>query len=343
MLLTEDDLIVGAISGGCLESDVIERAKLLLLHGGEPIVVSYDTTATDDLVWGLGLGCNGAVDVLIESLAETSAKRQLEFIATCWHQHCAGAIATVFHVEGEVGTGVAARLLLKADGTVVNGIADRQLAERLLEDSYQGLANGQTQVKFYPLANGAAEVLIEVIQPPVSLLVFGAGYDAIPVVHLAKQLGWQVAVIDHRPAYATRDRFPLADTLICCHPADLQAHLTLNSRMAAVVMTHHYRQDQRLLQTLLPSPIRYLGILGPKRRTQQLLEDLRSQGLVPTESHLSRFYGPVGLDIGAATPEAIALAIIAEVQAVLTNRCGGFLRDRQEPIHGEALPCPMSV
>jgi xanthine/CO dehydrogenase XdhC/CoxF family maturation factor len=343
MMLTEAGQIVGAISGGCLESDVFERAKPLLLQAAKPIVVQYDTTASDDLIWGLGMGCNGSVQVLIESL-NTDAKNQLEFIADCLQQQEPGAIATIFHTEGTVHAQIGDRLFLKLDEVaVVNGIADRQLTTRLLQDTGRILTAGKTQVIAYTLDHGFVEVLIEVIQPPTPLLVFGAGYDAIPVVQLAKQLGWQVTVIDHRPTFATCDRFPQADKILVCNPNELHANLKLNSRMVAVVMTHHYLHDQTLLRSLLPSPIQYLGVLGPKQRTQQLLHDLRLEGFVPTDAQQQRFFHPVGLDVGAETPEEIALAIVAEIQAVLAQRSGNHLRSRQGSIHGEEKPCPVLV
>jgi xanthine dehydrogenase accessory factor len=332
MLLTEAGQMVGAISGGCLESDVFERAKPLLLQNSEPIIVQYDTTASDDLIWGIGMGCNGAIKVLIESL-NTGAKSQLEFIAECFQQNQPGAIATIFQVEGDVDVQIADRLFLKPDGTVVHRIANPQLVNRLLQDTYGVLAAGKTQVISYILDHGSVEVLIEAIHAPVPLLIFGAGYDAIPVVQLAKQLGWHVTVIDHRSTYATRDRFPQADEIIICHPHELEANLTLNSRTIAVVMTHHYLHDRTLLQTLLPSPIHYLGVLGSKQRTQQLLEDLHIEGYVTTNVQQQRLYYPIGLDLGAETPDEIALAIVAEIQAVLTKHVGGMLRDRNAPIH----------
>jgi xanthine dehydrogenase accessory factor len=333
MLLTEAGQMVGAISGGCLESDVFERAKPLLLQHSAPIVVPYDTAASDDLIWGMGMGCNGSVQVLIESLNTASARSQLEFMADCLQQKEAGAIATIFRAEGNVEAQTGDRLFLKPDGMVVNQIAEQPLSTRLLQDSYQVLAQGKTQVIAYQLDHGFVEVLLEVIHPPVPLLLFGAGYDAIPVVQLAKQLGWHVTVIDHRSTYATHDRFPQADELIVCHPHEFEAHLRLHARTIAVVMTHQYQHDQTLLRSLLPSPIQYLGVLGPKRRTQQLLKDLCLEGFTATNTQLQRLHHPIGLDLGAETPEEIALAIVAEIQAVLTNRTGGMLRDRHAPIH----------
>lgn len=144
-------------------------------------------------------------------------------------------------------------------------------------------------------------------------------------------------MIDHRSTYATRDRFPQADETIICHPHELEANLTLNSRTIAIIMTHHYLHDRTLLRTLLPSPIHYLGVLGSKQRTQQLLEDLHIEGCAPTNVQRQRLYYPIGLDLGAETPDEIALAIVAEIQAVLTKRFGGMLKDRNAPIHHPSL------
>ncbi len=338
MIVTEAGQIAGAISGGCLESDVIEQAQSLLLAGGESKLLQYDSTTSDDLVLGMGSGCNGVVQVLIEPL-KTIAAQSLQFIEQCWEHHLAGAIATVFRVEGDLDTRVGDRLLLDAEGKIVQGITDPQLASKLLQDTSQVLSTGKNQVKSYPLNGGSAEVLIEVIQPPVSLLVFGAGYDAIPVVTFAKQLGWQVTVIDHRPAYATCDRFPTADKIIVSRPGDLLGQISLTPQTVAVVMTHHYLYDQTLLQILLPSPVPYVGLLGPKHRSQQLLKDYQAEGLSFTKEQLHRLYAPVGLDIGAETPEEIALAIVAEIQSALNHYSGGNLRQRTGPIHGEDRTC----
>ncbi len=337
MLLTADGQRVGAISGGCLESDVWERAQPLIRGDSQPFVVQYDTTASDDVIWGLGLGCNGIVQVLIESLAAVSAQAQLKFMAECWQTHQVGAIATIFQVEGNVSAQVADRLFCKGADPVVQGITDPTLINQLTQDMQQALADSTNRIKTYTLPEGTATALIEVIQPPITLLVCGAGYDAMPVVQLAKQLGWRVTVIDHRSAFANHDRFPLADHILICHPSELPAKLTFNPRMVAVVMTHHYPTDRALLQTLLPSSLAYVGVLGPKRRTQQLLAEIQTEGVMVTEAQLQRLHAPVGLDIGAETPVEIALAIAAEIQAILNGRSGYYLRDREAPIHAAIL------
>jgi xanthine dehydrogenase accessory factor len=333
MLLTDDGQMIGAISGGCLESNVFERSQPLMFYSGEPLVVQYDMTSSEDIVWGFGLGCNGVVDVLIESLSDASASNQLEFISECFLQNQLGAIATIFSVKGETQVKIASRLFLKQDGAVTTNIKDSELTQKVLQDVQQVLKNGRSRVESYSLVNGNVEVLLEVIQPPLPLLVFGTGHDAIPVVDCAKQLGWHVTVIDNRPGYTTRDRFPKADDIIFCEPENLEAHLSFNLRMVAVVMTHKYLQDLELLRTLLLSPLQYIGLLGPKTRREKLLQDLQASGFRPTPDQLYRLYGPVGLDIGANTPEEIALSIVAEIQAIVAHRDGSSLRERTLPIH----------
>jgi xanthine dehydrogenase accessory factor len=343
MLMTENGRMVSAISGGCLESDVFERSQALMFYGGDPVIVKYDPTSDDKNVQDFGLGCNGIIYILIESLEKASAKSGMAFIADCYERGETGVIATVLEVKGKTRTKVASRLMLKADGTTIDEITDRELARRVLKDACKVLKEGKFCLQLYTFYDRTVEVFIEVIQPPVPLLIFGAGYDGLPLASFGKQLGWHVTVIDRPPGYGTRDRFNCANRLVFCSPEELSTNLTLNSRQVAVVMTHNYQSDRALLRTLLPSPFQYLGLLGSKNRTQRLLKDLQAEGLAISQNHLCRLHSPVGLDIGADTPEEIALSIMAEIQAVLSDRSGGSLRKRQGSIHGETLKYLMSV
>lgn len=333
MLLTEDGQMIGAISGGCLESDVFERSQPLMFHGGNPIVVEYDTTGSDDIVWGLGLGCNGVVQVLIEPLTHPTTHQSLDFIAHCLDSSQPGVMATVFEVSGTSPVQLSDRLFLKPDGAVTHQIADAELAQQVLVDAQQTLQQAQSHHATYQVRNGTIKVFFEVVAPRVPLIVFGAGYDAVPVVNLAKQFGWHVTVVDHRSRYTTEKRFPNADRVILSQPHSIEQHLQLTPHTVAVIMTHHYLSDQLLLQTLLPSSVHYIGLLGPKTRTQQLLQALETQGYLFTPAQLHRLHAPVGLDIGAEDPEMIALSVLAEIQAVLSDRTGGSLKYRQGSIH----------
>jgi xanthine/CO dehydrogenase XdhC/CoxF family maturation factor len=173
--------------------------------------------------------------------------------------------------------------------------------------------------------------------------VFGAGHDAMPVVRLAKDLGWHVTLVDHRPAYATVERFPDVDRIVIGSRTDAASQLALDRDTLALVMTHNYLRDLEWLEMLLPSPVRYLGLLGPRRRTDQLLADLGEKGIAPSADQLGRLYAPVGLDIGSEGPAEVAMSILAEMQAVMTRHRGGHLRERKRPIHQREELAPVPV
>ncbi len=340
MLVTEEGWRAGSVSGGCLESDVVERAWRLTEAG--PAVVSYDTTDDDDIVFGVGLGCRGVIHVLFERLARPKDTRPdlIGFFEACLRRRERGVVATVLGGEGPIGAEAGGRLLLHPDGGVIDDLADAGLREMVQEDARDALASRRSESRVYVLATGRAEVFIEVVEPPVPLVVFGAGHDAIPVVRLAKELGWHVTVVDGRPAYATSARFPEADDLVVSLPDAARERVRVGDETVALVMTHNYLHDLKLLKALLPSPARYLGVLGSRSRTRRLLQDLKDQGATWTDEHLHKLYAPVGLDIGADTPEGIALAVVAEIQAVLADRPGGLLRERKGPIHRSGAAGP---
>lgn len=332
MLMISQGQMIGSLSGGCLESDVFEQAQAVMTSGN-PIVVQYDTMSDEDIIWGLGLGCHGIVQILIERIEEENPFNPLAFLSHCLHQRQVGVLATVFYVEGRVKAQVGSRLIIYPDCTVKSNIEDADLLTQIRDDAWKVLNDNRSTVKAYPLPAGKGEVFIEVIQPSVPLMIFGAGHDALPLVRLAQELGWYVTVVDNRQADGTQERFQCADEVILSRPEAISESVSLNNRTMAVVMTHNYLHDLEILKILVPSPVRYLGILGPKSRTEKLLQDLQEQGITPTEQQRQRLYSPVGLDIGADTPEEIALSIVAEIQAVLTNHSRGSLRNKLGPIH----------
>ena len=229
------------------------------------------------------------------------------------------------------------RLLLSSHGRLWDGIGDPELATRIEADAREALRTGRSASEIYRLPAGEAEVFLEFLRPAVPLVLFGGGPDAVPLVQLAGELGWHVTVVDGRPSAASRARFPRADAVLLCRPEQVRQQVQLDRDTVAVVMTHHYLTDLRLLELLLPSPVRYLGLLGPKSRSERLLQDLAQAGIVPTGAECRRLYAPVGLDLGAETSEEIALAILAEIRAVLAGRGGGPLRDRPAPIHDPGM------
>lgn len=291
LLLLGDGTRVGSISGGCLEEDVVARAQRVAATG-QPDTVVYDTTAENDLVWGVGLGCHGVVRVLIEPLATRP-----EWAAT-----------------------LAANFVARQP----TRLAVRHRADNP-HDLKTTIAMDDTRT--------SPDVFVDRIAPPTALFIFGAGDDAQPLVRLAKELGWQVTVADPRPAFATAARFPHADSVIVGQPAELPAQLPLDADSLVVVMTHHYVHDVPLLHALLPRPLAYLGLLGPKKRAERILADIAQAGISVSAEQRDRLHAPVGLDLGADGPEQVALAIVAEIQSVLGGRSARPLRERTQPIH----------
>ena len=348
MIVTEEGGMIGAISGGCVETDVYEQAQSVMASG-TPQIITYDTTSEDDIVWGMGLGCSGIVEALMERRPEPTGLAYTEFLADCFDHHKVGVLATVFRETGAVDTSVGDRLIVRDDGSAADTIADDRLRELVLSDAANemaqlqattvGTAQGRSQR--YNLARGSAEVLIEPVLPPLPLVVFGGGHDAVPVVRIARELGWSVSVVDHRPAFAVDDRFPGARVLLEDDPELAAEKLAMDRRTALLIMTHNYLKDLAVIRRALETPVRYVGILGPKRRAQRLLADFAKENGIPADDLRARIYSPVGLDIGAETSKEIALSILAEIQSVFAGRTGGPLRSRGRPIHDR--PAAMSL
>ena len=335
MVIRPDGGTVGSISAGCLDRDVCERAQAVIVSG-KPALVAYDTTAAGDNVWGLGLGCAGLVEILIEPLGQDApANRVLTFLGERVSRRDVGVVVTVFRSGGAAAGAVGWRLMLTEGGPTSCSVEDPRLAQTLTDGARQALREGRSRVREYAVPGGTAEALIEVVSPPMPLVIYGAGDDAVPLARLAKEVGWHVTVVDSRSGFATTERFPWADVVVVVRPEDAGPRVPLNDRTAAVVMTHNYGHDLELLKILLPSPVRYLGILGARNRTMAMLRALKEAGLAVAEHDLAKVYSPVGMDIGAETPEEIALAILAEIRAVTTGRTAGFLRDRRGSIHDQ--------
>ena len=224
MLLATDGWVAGGVSGGCLEGDVLQRARVVM-ESGVADIVTYDTTEDGDIVFGVGLGCRGVIQILIEPL--TGDRPDLEFLAVLTTRREAGVCATVFRCEGGASARLADRLLLSETGNVYDGLTDAELAARVRVDAGDVLASGRSCAREYALSTGSVSVFLEALVPPQPLIVFGAGHDAPPLVRLAKELGWHVTVADPRPAYATSERFPQADAVVVCPPDKAAVRLPL--------------------------------------------------------------------------------------------------------------------
>lgn len=326
MIAGENGTTYGTVSGGCLEADVLERATQVMRTGAAEVFV-YDTTNNDDSVFSLNMGCRGVIRILLERPGDVL----LNFFRSIEETRRGGLAATLIQVSDtgrERDLRVGARLLLGDGGRIVASDFDAASHETIAADALAAMREGKSKRSTYEFG----EVFFDLIAPPVSLVVFGAGADAIPLVEMSKDLGWHVTVIDHRAAFATPERFPGAE-ILKVRPEGVARSLPITERTVAVVMTHNYEHDKIILRNLLRSPARYVGSLGPKRRAERLLGELRDEGEQYSDEELSKLYAPIGLDIGADTPAAIALSVIAEIQSILSGRTGGFLRNRRGSIY----------
>jgi xanthine dehydrogenase accessory factor len=333
MWISDTGETAGVLSGGCLERDVTERA-LKVFQTGQPAVVRYDTTNEDDIVWGLGLGCNGIIDILIEPMS-VHVRGLMQLLAECSESDRCGAVATVFHVEGDVEVAVGARAGLYPDGTVDGTLEIKPIFEDLRDAT-------TSIVKRYELPGGHVDVFLEVIQPRTRLIIFGAGYDVSPVVDLAKGLGWHTTVVDTNARVSSRERFSNADLVLLCRPENVLDHVKLTERTLVVTMTHNYLHDLELLRNLLQMSLRYIGCLGPRRRTERLLLEVADGDERLAREYLNQLHAPIGLDIGAETAEEIALSMVSEMRAVLSSRTGTQLRERKGTIH-ETFPAASTL
>jgi len=329
LLVTEQQEMIGSISGGCLESDVMVVAEEVM-RSGTPRLVTYDLTADDDAVWGLGLGCNGAIELFVERVDDAGGEW-----ARLRHALTDERTLTVLTVVAG-GANLGARMLVGGDGPREGTLGNQELDERAMRAAVAGQQEGTSRVHALAGPRGEVRVFVEVIRPPIRLIVCGAGHDAIPLVRLAASLGWRVVVVDSRDRFLTHDRFPGAQRFIRAAPDEAGARVPIDPRTYVVMMTHNFLHDRGLLRGFLATDARYLGMLGPKVRTQKILDELERDGALLAGRDLDRIHGPLGLDIGSDGPEEIALAIVSEILAVDTSRPGGFLRDRSGAIHQAA-------
>jgi xanthine dehydrogenase accessory factor len=333
LLVPEDGAPIGNISGGCLEGDVADMARVVLKEG-QARLAGWDLTADDDDVWGLGLGCNGAIEVFIEPADQAVAVTHA--LRTALDEERPIAVVTVLESPDRSAAAPGARIVVTEDGPVEGSLGDDDLDGAAAARAREALASGRSEIAAF---EPSVRAFVEVLEPPLRLVVCGAGHDAIPLVRAAAGVGWRVTVADDRPAFLSKDRFPDAHAFVRLDdPADVAADAPLDRRTFAVVMTHNYLRDRAYLRALLTTDVGYIAMLGPAARTYRLLGDLRDAGVELTDADLGRIHGPAGLDLGAEGPDEIAQAIIAEIVAVRHGRTGGMLRERPGPIHDRPRP-----
>lgn len=321
MLIAANGDYSGLLSGGCLEGDLRQHA-VTVMKTGKPRIVSYDLTGPDDLLWGLGLGCEGAMRILLLRVGPEEDWQPLTYLVRCLATHTPSAIGIVVASTSpelpigavalpEGASGISVPSKLSATGRAI--FASRAVQAGLAAATRTGQAGwvedaGPAPWKLFTLA----------LTLPPRLLLLGAGPDAAPIVDLGAKVGWKVTLMDHRPAYADPTHFPAAEQVVLARPEDLAEAVDLDHFSAAVVMSHHLPSDLSYLRALAASKVPYVGLLGPAPRREKLLHDLGEPG----QQLRTRLHAPVGLALGGRSPEAIALAIVAEIHAFVHGASG---------------------
>ncbi|MFC7078396.1 XdhC family protein [Haloarcula halophila] len=325
MLVPADGEAAGAVTAGCLEEPVVDLAQEILATG-QPRIEVFDLLDSDDDSWGLGLGCNGVIDLFVEPL-DASVDRPLAMLDN-------GDPATVLTVvDGSGDTPIGSRTVVGADGTR-EAVPDREPVPTTLLDAIGDTIDrvhgtGSTQT----VDIGSATVLVDSLQPVSDLLLFGSQNDLPPLARLASDVGFRVTV--HSPRGGVDEStFPHADTVTTGHPTTITDSVGTDQHTYAVVMSHNLVDDRLAVETLLTeTEVPYVGLMGPRERFKELRESMAEDGVKLPKSALERLSTPVGLDLGGGEPLEIALSIVAEALAVSNGCEGGRLRDRDGPIH----------
>lgn len=326
MLITEDGKWIGSISGGCLEGDALRKARKVMTEKNA-MTVTYDTTEESNQNLGIGLGCNGVIDVLIEPLDSSSSDNPVSIFAEFIKTDQPLAVATIFSE-----TNTAEKLIINENKIVTNKFSNPELTKIVFEDLKKVFNSHRSEAKKYFLGE-EHDIFLELVQPTLSVILFGGGFDARPVSQLAKSLGWEVSVTDECVAHIAPVFFPAADKLTLCDRKFIDRDFNITPYTACVLMSHNYEYDRDVLKKLLHSKTPYIGILGPRKRFDKMREEFLKDGIEMNNEILSRIHSPIGLDIGAEAPDEIAVSIIAEIQSKFSHRSGGFLKYRNGPIH----------
>jgi xanthine dehydrogenase accessory factor len=333
MLISEEGDLTGSISGGCLEGDALRKA-LLVINAGKAMLVTYDTSDEDDAAFGMGLGCNGIIQVLIEPLATGRGETIVNLLKEAVASRQKSALVTLFSLEDKKSSFAGTCLLVTGAGRCFSEAP--LLQARLVEEAQSVLEAGKSTFRQYDTADSMI-AFTEIIVPPVSLVVAGAGNDVFPLVDMAGILGWETTIIDGRPQYAKKERFAAPSCkVILSKPEDALKKISVDEYTVFVLMTHNYNYDLAMLRALVGRKITYIGILGPKKKMEMMKAELASAGIELPAEVVNRIHGPVGLDIGAETAEEIALSILAEIKSVLAARLAHPLRNANGTIHDRA-------
>ena len=328
MLLDEGGSGIGSITAGCLEDELLSAA-VSVREAGRPERVVYDLMNDDEDVWGLGVGCNGIIDVLLEPLDDTYRPA-----VDAFERGEDVAIVTVLSGDGALTQGDRAYYYPDDDRLRLPDGSDADGWPSALSDPAAELARrGRSDTLIIDVSGTDVEFFIDGLAAPAELVVFGSGHDITPVTELANRNDFRVTVVGFRGAVDLEERFPAAHRTLTTSPGSIEDAIDIDDRTYAIVMTHNFIDDRITVETLLNSSASYVGLMGPHERFEEMLEAYEDDGVTFEKGAFTSLYTPIGLNLGGGTPYQIAHSIVAEVLAVRNDRQPIHLRDRDGHIH----------
>lgn len=327
MLVFESGVFEGGISGGCLEGDALKRSQMAILKQ-QPSVVTYDTSKDDENQIGVGLGCNGIIDVLIVPIGDES--KIISLLEKCLAERKPHAIVTVTALNGaSQNLNLGDFFYFDIEKKVLEDCPNPKLEALVKSNMYSILKKNRSKTLCFETDTITAKIFVELIPAQFHLAIYGDNYDIYPMLDLAKVLDWEVSLVG-RLQKLKKEKLRDVKNL---YPKDAAARPKIDARTAIILMAHDYRTDKENLKALVQSNAPYIASLGPRKRFEKMLRDFSQEGFSLSEAKEERIFAPCGLEIGANTPEEIAVSIFTEILSVFSNKKGGMLRNKVGPIH----------
>jgi len=325
MLVFESGVFEGGISGGCLEGDALQRSQIAILKQ-QPSIVTYDTSKENEI--GVGLGCNGVIDVLISPISENSST--LEMLQKCVSDRGEHIIATVTALNSDIETIPLGRsFYYDKDSASLEDCQHEGLRTFLQDKIHEVLEKKKSKTYHFEEERVKASVFIELIPPQFHLAIYGDNYDVYPMLEMAKLMDWDVSLVGN----VQKLKKEKLQSVTNIYLKDGEARPEIDHRTAIILMAHDYKTDYANLQQLIKSNAPYIASLGPRKRFDKMVGEFKSNGVEFSEEELQRIYAPCGLEIGANTPEEIAMSLFSEILGVFSGKEGGMLRKKVGPIH----------
>ena len=325
MLIFENGTFVGGISGGCLEGDTLKRSKIAILKE-EASLITYDTSSDDENQIGVGLGCNGVIDVLIQPIEKNN--HVIDLLQRIVHYRKSHILVTIIS-QNDPNLPLGSTFYYDIDSHKLENCYNSNLKNVLLGEIQTVLEKRKSKLAHFELEKVTISAFVEFIPAPFHLAIYGDNYDVYPLLDFAKILDWELSIVGNIQKMNKEKLIGIQNTFQKEH--DPQPDF--DDRTAAILMAHDFETDIKNLKILLQTPVQYIGLLGPRKRYNKILTRLKEENIILTDFDNQRIHAPAGLEIGANSPEEIAASICSEIMSVFSNKEGGKLRTKKGPIH----------